>query len=69
LSDLAVDGDDLRRAGIPPGPALGKILQALLDRVIRDPSLNTPGWLLEEARRLYRTATGDDGSLDTTRGR
>ena len=21
LSDLAVDGDDLRRAGIPPGPA------------------------------------------------
>jgi tRNA nucleotidyltransferase (CCA-adding enzyme) len=69
LSDLAVDGDDLRRAGIPPGPELGKILQALLDRVIRDPSLNTPGWLIEEARRLYRTATGDDGSPDTTRGR
>jgi tRNA nucleotidyltransferase (CCA-adding enzyme) len=69
LSDLAVDGDDLRRAGIPPGPALGKILQALLDRVIRDPSLNTPSWLTEEARRLYQTATGTDGSPDTTRGR
>jgi tRNA nucleotidyltransferase (CCA-adding enzyme) len=69
LSDLAVDGDDLRRAGIPPGPALGKILQALLDRVIRDPSLNTPGWLVEEARRLYQTATGDDGSPDMTPGR
>jgi tRNA nucleotidyltransferase (CCA-adding enzyme) len=69
LSDLAVDGDDLRRAGIPPGPALGKILQALLDRVILDPSLNTPGWLLEEARRLYRPATGGDGSPETTRGR
>ena len=69
LADLAVDGDDLRRAGIPPGPALGKILQALLDRVIRDPSLNTPGWLVEEARRLHRTATGDDGSSDATRGR
>ena len=69
LSDLAVDGDDLRRAGIPPGPALGKILQALLDRVIRDPSLNTPGWLVEEARRLYSTAIGGDGSPDTTRGR
>jgi tRNA nucleotidyltransferase (CCA-adding enzyme) len=69
LSDLGVDGDDLRRAGIPPGPALGKILQALLDRVIRDPSLNTPGWLLEEARRLYQTATGDGGSPDTTPGR
>jgi tRNA nucleotidyltransferase (CCA-adding enzyme) len=60
LSDLAVDGDDLRRAGIPAGPALGKILQALLNRVIKDPSLNTPGWLLEEAKRLYRTAI--DGS-------
>jgi tRNA nucleotidyltransferase (CCA-adding enzyme) len=69
LSDLVVDGDDLRRAGIPPGPALGKILQALLDRVIRDPSLNTPGWLLEEARRLYPPATGGDGSPDTTWGR
>jgi tRNA nucleotidyltransferase (CCA-adding enzyme) len=69
LSDLAVDGDDLRRAGIPPGPALGKILQSLLDRVIRDPSLNTPGWLQEEARRLYQAATGDDGSPDTTPGR
>jgi tRNA nucleotidyltransferase (CCA-adding enzyme) len=66
LSDLSVDGDDLRRAGIPPGPVLGKILQALLDRVIRDPSLNTPGWLVEEARRLYRTATEGGGSPDTT---
>jgi len=69
LSDLAVDGDDLRRAGIPPGPALGKILQALLDRVIRDPSLNTPGWLTEEAKRLYGTGDDGGGSPDTTRGR
>jgi tRNA nucleotidyltransferase (CCA-adding enzyme) len=64
LSDLAVDGDDLRRAGIAPGPALGKILHALLDRVIRDPSLNTPGWLAEEAKRLYGTMNGD-GPSDT----
>jgi tRNA nucleotidyltransferase (CCA-adding enzyme) len=69
LSDLAVDGDDLRRAGIPPGPALGKILRALLDRVIRDPSLNRPAWLVEEATRLHGIATADDGSPDTTRGR
>ena len=58
LADLAVDGDDLRRAGIPPGPELGKILHALLDRVIRDPSLNTPGWLVEEAKQLYEGMTG-----------
>ncbi len=63
LSDLAIDGDDMRRAGIPPGPTLGKILHALLDRVIRDPSLNTPAWLLEEAKRQYATMRGG-GSAD-----
>jgi tRNA nucleotidyltransferase (CCA-adding enzyme) len=68
LSDLAIDGDDLRAAGIPPGRELGKILQALLDRVIRDPSLNTPGWLVEEAKRLYDEGNRG-GSTDTPPGR
>ena len=53
IADLAIDGDDLRRGGIPAGPALGKILQALLARVIDDPSLNTPGTLLAIARELH----------------
>jgi tRNA nucleotidyltransferase (CCA-adding enzyme) len=52
LGSLAVDGDDLRRAGIPPGPALGRILQALLESVVVDPARNTTDWLLQEARRL-----------------
>lgn len=52
LADLAVDGDDLRRAGIPTGPRLGKILHDLLERVIDDPSLNSPGTLLAIARGL-----------------
>jgi tRNA nucleotidyltransferase (CCA-adding enzyme) len=52
LGSLAVDGDDLRRAGIPEGPRLGKILQALLAAVIEDPSRNDPDWLLQEALRL-----------------
>ncbi|MEP6493797.1 MAG: tRNA cytidylyltransferase [bacterium] len=51
LGSLAVDGDDLRRSGIPPGPGLGKILRALLAAVIDDPARNTADWLLEEARR------------------
>jgi tRNA nucleotidyltransferase (CCA-adding enzyme) len=54
LGALAVDGDDLRRAGIPPGPTLGRILQALLASVIVDPARNTPDWLLQEAQRLER---------------
>jgi tRNA nucleotidyltransferase (CCA-adding enzyme) len=52
LRDLAVDGDDLRQAGIAPGPGLGKILEALLDAVLQDPARNTREWLLGEARRL-----------------
>lgn len=52
LRDLAVDGDDLRQAGIPAGPGLGKILSLLLERVLEDPSFNTRDQLLAEARRL-----------------
>lgn len=51
LGSLAVDGDDLRRSGIPPGPGLGKILQALLAAVIEDPARNETDWLLQEARQ------------------
>jgi tRNA nucleotidyltransferase (CCA-adding enzyme) len=56
LGALAVDGDDLRRAGIPAGPSLGKILQSLLAAVIEDPARNTPDWLLHEAARLQSEA-------------
>jgi tRNA nucleotidyltransferase (CCA-adding enzyme) len=52
IADLAIDGDDLRVAGIPPGPMLGKILHALLDLVLADPSRNTRDWLLREATKL-----------------
>ena len=60
LADLAIDGDDLRRGGIPAGPALGKILHALLARVVEDPSANTPGTLLALARELHDAAAGRD---------
>ena len=52
LGSLAVDGDDLRRIGIPPGPGLGKILQALLAAVIDDPARNATDWLLQEALQI-----------------
>jgi tRNA nucleotidyltransferase (CCA-adding enzyme) len=53
LGGLLVDGDDLRRAGIPAGPGLGKILQALLAAVIDDPARNEVDWLLAEAKRRH----------------
>jgi len=64
LRDLALDGDDLRRAGIPAGPGLGKILHALLARVIEEPSRNEPAWLAAEAKRL--AAVGPEAAEGTT---
>ena len=52
LGDLAVDGDDLRRSGIPAGRALGTILHRLLGLVVEDPSLNTRDVLLAHAREI-----------------
>lgn len=52
VADLAVDGDDLRSAGIAAGPALGRMLQQLVAVVIEDPSANTREALLSHARAL-----------------
>jgi tRNA nucleotidyltransferase (CCA-adding enzyme) len=52
LRDLAIDGDDLRHAGVPPGPAMGRTLHALLEWVLDDPARNAPAALLDRAREL-----------------
>ncbi|MBA2540848.1 MAG: [cytidine(C)-cytidine(C)-adenosine (A)]-adding enzyme [Deltaproteobacteria bacterium] len=50
-ADLAITGNDLMtELGMPAGPQLGKILRALLDRVLDDPALNTREQLLALAR-------------------
>jgi tRNA nucleotidyltransferase (CCA-adding enzyme) len=52
-SELAVSGKDLMAAlSISPGPALGRLLAALLTQVLDDPALNTRECLLALARRL-----------------
>ena len=50
LKDLAVNGDDLQRLGIPAGPRLGQILQTLLGHVLDDPAQNTRACLLALAQ-------------------
>lgn len=51
--DLAIDGHDvMRELGIPPGPAVGRILDALFERVLDDPDLNGRESLLRIAREL-----------------
>jgi tRNA nucleotidyltransferase (CCA-adding enzyme) len=51
-ADLAIDGRDLMALGIEAGPAVGEILEALLQRVVEEPSLNTRERLTEIAREL-----------------
>ncbi|MBL0939782.1 MAG: CCA tRNA nucleotidyltransferase [Gemmatimonadaceae bacterium] len=56
IGDLALDGDDLRRMGISPGPALGRTLQVLMAYVIEDPSRNTYDTLRMYVEQLRGTA-------------
>lgn len=51
LSELAIDGKQLmRELDLRPGPHVGKMLAALLDRVLEEPALNTRERLIELAR-------------------
>jgi tRNA nucleotidyltransferase (CCA-adding enzyme) len=52
IADLAVDGEDLHKAGVKNGPQMGKTLHALLEQVIDDPSLNTNATLLALAKSI-----------------
>ncbi len=47
LKDLAIDGNDLLKAGYKPGPGLGAKLKELLELVLDDPSLNTRDELMK----------------------
>jgi poly(A) polymerase/tRNA nucleotidyltransferase (CCA-adding enzyme) len=52
LKDLAVNGSDLmRELSLPPGPAIGQILNHLLEIVLDDPGRNDAVILLNEARK------------------
>ena len=52
VSDLDITGEDLKLIGVQAGPAMGKILNALLDIVIEDPLMNTKEKLLDEAKHM-----------------
>lgn len=54
---LAVNGKDLIQAGIPQGPALGAVLERLVERVIDEPELNEREKLLELADEVKTDPT------------
>jgi tRNA nucleotidyltransferase (CCA-adding enzyme) len=60
IADLAIDGNDLRRIGVKPGPGMGRILKQLLDDVLEDPARNSADYLATRAKRLATLADGGD---------
>ena len=53
LRDLRVGGRDLMAVGIPSGPALGRILETLLQQVMEERIPNEKEPLLREAKNLW----------------
>lgn len=53
VGDLAIDGNDLKALGLPPGPIYGEILHALLERVIDDPDRNRRDELMAVVRERW----------------
>jgi tRNA nucleotidyltransferase (CCA-adding enzyme) len=55
-SALAIDGSDLiAELGLQEGPALGRVLSGLFDRVVENPRINDRAQLMELARALVRS--------------
>jgi len=53
LHDLAIDGNDvMSELDIPRGPKVGQILDALFERVLDEPALNTREKLIELAKAM-----------------
>jgi tRNA nucleotidyltransferase (CCA-adding enzyme) len=61
VSDLAIDGRDLMRLGLRPGPGFGLILEGLLDWVLEDPSRNETSGLGARAIELATIVAEDGG--------
>lgn len=57
IKDLAVNGQDLIKAGVPAGKMMGTILHGLLETVLDDPEQNKKETLLHIARNMYSSAT------------
>jgi putative nucleotidyltransferase with HDIG domain len=54
IEDLAIDGFDLVKLGVKPGPAMGKILNTLLSYVIEDPINNNKEVLKNKVIELMK---------------
>lgn len=60
VADLAVDGEDIKRAGITNGREIGQVLNTLMNAVLDDPTQNTHDQLVSLVNRIK------EGRADTT---
>jgi tRNA nucleotidyltransferase (CCA-adding enzyme) len=61
IRDLNIDGNDLLKAGIAEGPAIGEILAECLNKVISGSVVNTHDALMDDILKNYKyNITGDD---------
>lgn len=68
-ADLAVDGNDLLKLGVPRGPAMGHILARLLEQVVEEKLPNEKTALLAEAQQLAGIQGNDtSGTAETGKG-
>lgn len=66
LADLALDGSDLKEAGLSEGPWIGWILELLLAEVHRDPQKNEKDMLLVMAAELKNQYNTERAQADAT---
>ncbi len=53
IKDLSIGGDDLKQIGIHEGKDMGRVLNALINEAIDDPTINKKDLLIKEAKRIY----------------
>lgn len=66
LKSLAVSGEDLIALGIPTGPAMGKILNLLLEAVIDGQMPNEKNTLLLKSKEYYAKIESTVGGIKST---
>lgn len=52
IGDLAINGNDLEKTGIPPSPEMGRILEMLLDEVLEEKTENSKNALLKRVENI-----------------
>jgi tRNA nucleotidyltransferase (CCA-adding enzyme) len=53
ISDLAINGDDLIKMGLPKGKKIGKTLKMILEKVIINPDINRKEYLLKLVKNTH----------------